>query len=358
MMLADMGASVVTIDRPTPPERLASRPELDTLNRGRGSVILDLKDEEQAASARQLVGHADVLLEGFRPGVMERLGLGPDELITAHPRLIYARMTGWGQEGPMAQQAGHDINYISLTGALLAIGSEGSPPPPPLNLIGDFGGGGMLVVVGILAALLERNSSGCGQVVDAAMIDGTALLLAQVASWRAMGVWSDRRGGNVLDGGAYFYRCYACSDGGYVAVGALEEVFHDNLLRTLGLDISLFGDRLNPDNWPARCRVLEELFRSRPRDAWATIFRGEDACVTPVLSIDEAPAYSANANRQLHLDTRPASPPAPAPRFSRTPSSAGASPAEPGLGAGLETLLSWGVDARLLESIGVSVVRS
>lgn len=350
MLLADLGASVVRIERPAAADKIVGNPELDTLNRGRGAIVVDLKTEAGRKFALELAGSVDVLLEGFRPGVMERLGLGPDALTEANPRLIYARMTGWGQKGPLSSTAGHDINYLSMTGALLAIGDPTQAPPPPLNLVSDFGGGGMLVVVGILAAAVERARSGVGQVVDASMLDGTALLLAQVASWRRIGEWHGERAANLLDGGAYFYRCYSCSDGGFVAVGALERQFHDNLVRGLGFDPADFADRLERSTWADRAERFASVFRERPRDAWADFFKDREACVTPVLSMDEAPMHPANREHGLYLDSQPAAPPASAPRFSRTPGIATLPPVDP-FTLGLSTLASWGLDPRSLERI-------
>lgn len=347
MMLADMGADILRIERPDKGESLIESPAADTLFRGRPSLVLDLKNPDGTAAARALAGHADVVLEGYRPGVMEHLGLGPDELIAEHPRLIYARITGWGQSGPLARSAGHDINYISLTGALLAIGIEGEPPPPPLNLVGDFGAGGMMAVAGILAALVERQSSGRGQVVDSAMVDGTALLLAQVASLRSMGLWSTERGGNLLDGGSYFYRCYRCADGRFVAVGALEEKFHNAFIERLGLDVADYDNRLDPAHWPKRAATIAAIFERENRDFWEARFEGTDACVTPVLSMDEAPAHSANRERALHVDLSPASAPSAAPRFSRTPSTVGAQ----GAAATADQLRAWGLPHGLLQAL-------
>lgn len=347
MVLADMGAHVLRIDRPDKGETLTQSKGADTLFRGRSSLTLDLKDPARARSARALAKHADVVLEGYRPGVMEHLGLGPDELLADHPGLVYARITGWGQSGPLAKSAGHDINYISLTGALLAIGTEGEPPPPPLNLVGDFGAGGMMAVAGILAALVERQSSGRGQVVDAAMIDGTTLLLAQVTSLRTLGLWSDRRGANLLDGGSYFYRCYRCADGGFVAVGALERKFHDAFIEGLGLDPADFDNRLDPAHWSERAARIAAIFERQDRAHWERWFDGTDACVTPVLSMDEAPAHPANRERAVHVDASPAAAPSAAPRFSRTPSSAGPE----GGAITAEELRRWEVPGDLVQAL-------
>ncbi|WP_300973641.1 CaiB/BaiF CoA-transferase family protein [Sphingomonas sp. LHG3406-1] len=342
MMLADQGADVLRIERRDATGHLAGDPRLDTLNRGRGSICLDLKTEEGRDFAAMLSERCDILLEGYRPGVMERLGLGPDRLCAANERLIYARMTGWGQQGPIAGQAGHDINYMALTGALHAMGPAGAPPVPPLNLVADFGGGGMLVVNGILAALVERSRSGRGQVVDAAMVDGVALLMAQIASWQAMGFWRDERGTNVLDGSAYFYRCYETADGGHVAVGALEKPFHDILIEGLGLDPAEFTDHLSPGRWVERSERLERIFRTRSRDEWVAHFDGKDACLSPVLTIAEAPLHPANRERQLMAGLGAGWSPAAAPRLSRTPAAPGTPPLPPGEG-GQAAIQRWGV---------------
>ena len=267
---------------------------------------------------RQLVAHADALIEGFRPGVMERLGLGPDVCLGLKPSLVYGRMTGWGQTGPLALRAGHDINYIGLSGALNAIGEADRPPPPPLNLVGDYGAGAMMLAVGVLAALREAATSGQGQVVDAAMTDGSAVLMSLFYAFRATGVWTDTRSANMLDGGAPYYRCYACADGKFVAVGALEPVFFAKLLTGLGLEPNEFVQS-DETGWPAMRERFATLFASAPRDHWTRVFEGVDACVTPVLDMDEAPAHPHNAARSAFFKHDGAVQPAPAPRFSRTP---------------------------------------
>lgn len=338
MMLADLGASVLRIDRPGAPLISAGDPQLDTLNRGRPSLALDLKAPEAMATLTELVARADVIIEGYRPGVAERLGLGPDALHGINPRLVYARMTGWGQTGPLAQKAGHDINYLALTGGLHMIGPADRPPPPPLNLVGDFGGGGMFAVTGILAALVERTASGKGQVIDCAMVDGATTLLAQAYAWRDMGFWSDERGANLLDGGAYFYRCYQTADGGYLAVGAIEPQFHQAFIEGLGLDPADFADHMDRRHWPSRAERIAEVIAARPRDEWVSVFDAFDACVSPVLTPAEAPAYPANAQRGLFVDGAPA----PAPRLSRTPGRAGR-PSVSGEG-GREALRDWGIN--------------
>ncbi len=316
MLLADLGADVVRVTRPGTPAA-----PLDTLLRGRTELAADLKDDGDRATVRELADRADVLVEGFRPGVTERLGLGPDDCLARNPRLVYARMTGWGQDGPLAQRAGHDINYLSLTGGLHAIGEPGRRPVPPLNLVADFGGGSLYLVMGVLAALLERQTSGQGQVVDAAMVDGASSLLAMAQSFRAMGVWADERGVNLLDGGAPFYRTYACGDGRYVAVGCLEPQFFAAFVAGLGVELPPQGDR---DRWPEMTEAIAAALLTRSRDAWGEVFAGTDACVTPVLGLAEAPHDPHLAARGSQVEQAGAVVPAAAPRLSRTPGVAGA----------------------------------
>jgi len=271
------------------------------------------------ALVRDLATKADVIIEGYRPGAMERLGLGPDTLCEANERLIYARMSGWGQTGPLASRAGHDINYLALTGALHPIGPKDGPPTPPVNLVGNFGGGGTFLAMGVLAALLERERSGKGQILDVAMVDGVSVLLTQMAGWMQMGLWNKGRGDNLLDGSAYFYRAYETADGRHMAVGALEREFHDCFIGGLGLDAADFGDYLNPAVWPARARRIEALFRLRSQRDWCTIFDELDACVSPVLTFHEAADHPANRARHVHTHSGSSLQPAPAPRFSRSP---------------------------------------
>ncbi|MBK0397930.1 CoA transferase [Limibaculum sp. M0105] len=313
MLLADMGADVVKIARPS-----AARGPLieDTgaaaMDRGKRIVTLDLKADEGRAAALSLAARADGLIEGLRPGVMERLGLGPAEAQAANPRLCYVRVTGWGQGGPLAQTAGHDINYIALTGALHAIGEPERPPVPPLNLVGDFGGGGMLAALGMLGGLIEAARTGRGPVVDAAMVDGAASQMAFIYAWTASGVWRDRRGDNLLDGAAPFYRCYACACGGYVAVGAIEPQFFRAMMEGVGLDPDTW-DQAERARWPELAEALAERFATRDRDAWAARFAGSDACVTPVLALGEAAAHPHIADRATIGGIPPM--PGPAPRF-------------------------------------------
>jgi len=343
MMLADMGAEVLRIDRRGAHAFGGGDERHNYLNRSRPSIELDLKSGEDLALALELVGKADVLVEGFRPGAMERLDLGPDRLTKLNQRLIYARMTGWGQTGPLAHKAGHDINYLSLTGGLYLMGPHDGPPVPPINLAANFGGGGMMMLSGILAALVERSTSGRGQVVDAAMLDGASLLLTQIFAWSRMGRWHEGRGGNVLDGSAYFYRCYETADSGFIAVGALEPQFHAAFVTGLGLDPAEFGDHLDPSHWAERAARIEPIVRARTRDQWVAHFDGLDACVTPVLSPEEALKHPANVERQVHVAINGELQPAPAPRLSRTPAEISSAPGLPGEG-GEARLKAWGVD--------------
>jgi alpha-methylacyl-CoA racemase len=313
MLLAELGADVLRIDRPGA-GGLILRPEDDVLNRSRPSAAVDLKSAAGRDVVLRLVETADVLIEGLRPGVTERLGIGPADCSARNPRLVYARMTGWGQDGPLAQRAGHDINYLGLTGALHAIGAA-DKPVPPLNIGADFGGGSMFLVVGILAALLERSTSGEGQVVDAAMVDGASSLITMVYGLLGAGLWRDARQTNLLDGGAPFYDTYACADGEHVAVGALEPQFYAALLEGLGLTGRLPGGQHSVEHWPEHRRLIGAVLATRTRDEWAAHFADSDACLTPVLGLTEAPAHPHNSARGTFVDGQPA----PAPRFSRTP---------------------------------------
>jgi alpha-methylacyl-CoA racemase len=339
MLLADLGAEVLRVDRPA-----ASRPAWPTvLARGRRSVVVDLKHPDGAAVVLDLVASADALVEGFRPGVVERLGIGPDACLARNPRLVYGRVTGWGQEGPWRLAAGHDIDYVALAGALHPIGQAGGPPVPPLNLVGDFGGGGMLLALGVVAALLEAGRSGRGQVVDAAMVDGAALLTAQFHELLAAGLWREERGANLLDGGAPFYGVYETADGRHLAVGALEPQFFAELLRRLGLDAGDLPDQLDRDGWPVLRERLAGLFRTRTRDQWCELLAGTDACVAPVLGLGEAPAHPHNRARGTFVEVGGVTQPAPAPRFSRTPPGPPSPPAPPGAHTD-QALADWGVD--------------
>ncbi len=311
MLLADMGAEVLRLDRLGAPTH-SSEPLL----RGRPVIGIDLKQPAGAQFAMEVIERADVLIEGFRPGVMERLGLGPEACLDRNASLIYARVTGWGQDGPMAPMAGHDIDYLALAGALWAVGEAGRPPPPPLNLVADFGGGGMLLAFGITAALVERGRSGKGQVIDAAMVDGVALLTAMLHGHRAAGIWADAREANLLDGGAPFYRTYETADGGYMAVGAIESKFYAEFIGRLGIEVDP-AEQYDRASWPATTRRIAARFREQPRAAWTELYAGTDACVVPVLAPGEAPADPHLGSRGTFITVDGVTQPAPAPRFSR-----------------------------------------
>ncbi len=317
MMLADHGAEVIRIDRP------GSRPDArDPLLRSRTFLAHDLKSEEGRAAVLALLADADGLIEGFRPGVLERLGLAPETLLAANPKLVIGRMTGWGQTGPWAQAAGHDINYIALAGALHAFGRAGEQPTPPINMVGDFGGGGMLLAFGMVAALLHARGTGQGQVIDCAMTDGAALLMSMIWGFRAHGMWSEERGTNLLDTGAPMYDTYETADGKWLAVGALEPQFYAELRRRTGLDSDPeFDAQMDRARWPALKAKVAALLRTRSREEWCAIFDGSDACVAPVLSMGEAPAHPHNAARGTFIEVNGVMQPAPAPRFSATPGS-------------------------------------
>ena len=318
MILGDLGADVVRVDRPSGALRLGSPELADPTLRGRRRVAANIKEPEGTETVLRLVEHADVLLEGFRPGVTERLGVGPADCHARNPRLVYARMTGWGQDGPLAQRAGHDINYISLTGSLHAIGRRGERPVPPLNLVGDFGGGSMLLVVGVLAALWEAQRSGQGQVVDAAMVDGVSTLNQMFWGFLAQKFWVDEPDSNMLDGHAPFYDTYTCADGKHVAVGALEPQFYAALLAGLGLADAGLPPQQDRERWPELRARFTAAFGSRTRDEWAAVFDGTDACVTPVLSFGEAAAHPHLTARATIVERDGVPQAAPAPRFSRT----------------------------------------
>jgi alpha-methylacyl-CoA racemase len=314
MLLADMGAEVVTLDRVGAKKNLKS-----VAGRGRKVVELDLKDKASIAQVLDLLASADALIEGFRPGVMERLGLGPDVVLAKNPRLVYGRMTGWGQEGPLAQAAGHDINYISVTGALSAIGPK-EKPAPPLNLVGDFGGGALYLVVGVLAALLEAKKSGKGQVVDAAMCDGAASLMSMFFDMMAAGRWIEGRESNFLDGGAHFYGVYECACGNFVSIGSIEPQFYALLRQLAGLTDAGFDAQMDRKAWPALKRKLIDVFKTKTREEWCKLMEGTDVCFAPVLTMAEAPDHPHMAARKIFVNRHGVTQPAPAPRFSRTPS--------------------------------------
>ena len=315
MVLADLGAEIIRVDRAS---AIGTGSKQDAANRGKKSIAVDLKSEEGVEVVLKLVETADAIFEGFRPGVMERLGLGPDVCLERNERIVFGRMTGWGQEGPLANAAGHDINYISLTGALAAIGRPGSPPVPPLNLIGDFGGGGMLLALGLLAALLESKESKKGQVVDAAMTDGSALLMTMIYSMYSSGMWKTSMGSNLLDGGSHFYDTYECKDGKFISLGSIEPQFYALLCQIAELDESIFGKQMSRDSWPEQKEAIKKIILDKTRDEWCELMEGTDVCFAPVLDMSEAPKHPHNIERKTFIDLEGVTQPAPAPRFSRT----------------------------------------
>ena len=339
MLLADMGADVLVIDRPANTDLGLKRERwYDVMMRGKRSVTLDLKRKESAEAALQLLTRADCLIEGMRPGVMERLGLGPERALEKNPKLVYGRMTGWGQDGPLAPRAGHDINYIALAGVLHAFGRKGEAPLPPLNLVGDFGGGGMLLGFGVACALLEAARSGRGQVVDAAMVEGASLLGAMFAGFLASKNWSEERGTNILDTGAPWYNVYETKDGKHVSIGSIETRFYEELLQKLGVpDLGQHQRQA----WPQMKAQFEKAFKTKTRDEWCRVFEGSDACFAPVLSWSEARRDPHNAFRKSFVNVSEVEQPAPAPRFSRTPGEVRRAPPERGEG-GAQALREWG----------------
>lgn len=354
MMLADMGAEVIRIDRkpvagaPNPFPMLNTR--FDVMARGRRSLALNLKQPAARETVLKLIEQADILIEGFRPGVMERLGLGPDACMARNARLVYGRITGWGQHGPLAQAAGHDLNYIALTGMLAAMGRAGEVPPVPLNLVGDFGGGGMMLAFGVLCAALEAKTSGKGQVVDAAMTDGAALLGAMVYGFKAHGSWSPERGANLLDGGAPFYDSYACQDGKFITVGAIEPQFYALMLQLAGIDDPQFNAQMDRAQWPELKAKLAALFATRARAQWCELLEGTDVCFAPVLDMDEAPLHPHNAARATFVEIDGVTQPAPAPRFSRTAPGVARGPS--GVGDDSEAVLrDWGWSEGEIDSL-------
>jgi alpha-methylacyl-CoA racemase len=357
MLLADMGADVLVIDRPTPSDLGLERERwYDVMMRGKRSVTLDLKSPSAKEAALELIGRADALIEGFRPGVMERLGLGPEPSLERNPRLIYGRMTGWGQSGPLAPRAGHDINYIALAGVLNAFGRKGEAPALPLNLIGDFGGGGMLLGFGVACALVEAQRSGLGQVVDAAMVDGASLLAAMFSGFLASKSWSEERGTNTLDGGAPWYDVYETKDRKYVAIGAIETKFYQELVSKL--ELRNLPEQHDRARWPELRARFAECFASRTRDEWCKLFDGSDACFAPVLSFSEARRDPHNTARAGFIEVAGIVQPAPAPRFSRTRASVDRAPPERGQG-GREALADWDFSAneiQQLESRGLGTI--
>jgi alpha-methylacyl-CoA racemase len=345
MMLADMGAEVIRVDRKTAPGADNPFPMLgtkfDVMARGRRSLALDLKQPAAKEVLLQLLDQADVVLEGFRPGVMERLGFGPEVCHERNPKLVYGRVTGWGQHGPLAQSAGHDLNYIALTGMLHAMGRADTPPAPPLNLVGDFGGGGMMMAFGVVCAVLEARGSGKGQVVDAAMTDGAALLGAMMYGLRAFGSWNDGREDNLLDGGAPFYDTYACADGKFVSIGSIEPQFYALLLKLTGASDPAFDAQMDHHQWPQMKQRFTGLFKTRSRDAWCALMEGTDVCFAPVLDMAEAPRHPHNQARGTFIEVDGVTQPAPAPRFSRSVAQVGGAASRPGADSAA-ILADWG----------------
>ncbi len=353
MMLADMGAEVVRVERakavngPAP-----GTPHFDVLLRGRRNIAIDLKHPEGVVTLLDLVASADGLIEGFRPKVMERLGIGPDVCLDRNPRLVFGRMTGWGQSGSFADAAGHDINYISLAGALAHFGRAGQPPVPPLNMVGDFGGGGMFLAYGVVCALLEAQRSGRGQVVDAAMVDGAAVLMSMFWSFRSIGLFDeDQRGTNLLDTGAHFYDVYQCADGGFISIGSIEPQFYAELLRLTGLEGDAeFARQMDKSAWPHLKKRLAELFATKSRDQWCALMETTDVCFAPVLTMSEAAQHPHNVDRGTFVDVAGIMQPAPAPRFSRTSAELTMPPAHPGQHS-VEILRDWGFGAARIDEL-------
>lgn len=342
MLLADMGAEVVRVDRlATSGLGIPVPPKYDLLNRNKRSIAVDIKSPEGLAAVGRLIDQADVVIEGFRPGVMERIGLGPEPCLARNPKLVFGRMTGWGQDGPLAHTAGHDLNFIALTGVLSAIGRKGEPPAIPLNLIGDFGGGSLYLAMGILAAVFSARQSGVGQVVDAAVVDGTANLLTLLYGYRQMGEWVNRRGENITDSGAPFYDVYQTADDLYVSVAPVEAKFYRELLQRVGIADEALPEQDDRSGWDLIRARLSDLFRTRTRDEWSALLEGSDACYAPVLDIDECMAHPHNVARKIYVDIDGVINPAPAPRFSATPSSLYRKPPAPGADTD-ETLADWG----------------
>ncbi len=351
MMLADAGAEIIRIDRPPQTGRPdTTQPRFDVLNRGRRSIALDLKSARGVETVLRLLDRADVLFEGFRPGVAERLGLGPEVCLERNPRLVYGRMTGWGQSGPMAKLAGHDINYIAMAGALNSIGPAGGKPVPPLSLVGDFGGGGMFLAYGIMCALVERASSGKGQVVDAAMVDGAAALMAITFAIHSLGYWEDRRGANVLDGGAHFYNTYETKDGKYISIGSVEPHFYDGLLGSLGLRGQDLPPQMERAHWPMMTEKFQTIFKSKTREEWCAILFDADVCFAPVLDLTEVPQSDHARARLSFAAVDGIVQPTPAPRFSRTATQLGLPPAFPGEHSDT-ALLDWGFSREEIGSL-------
>ncbi len=352
MILADMGAEVISVDRITSAGRGSSA---DIASRGKKSIAIDIRKEEGQEIIKKLILNADVLIEGFRPGVMEKNNLGPDDLLKINPKLIFGRMTGWGQSGPLANAAGHDINYIALSGVLGAIGKKDSPPPPPLNLIGDFGGGGMLLALGVCAALNTVNKEGKGQVIDAAMTEGSALLMSMMYGMLNSGIWIDDRDSNLLDGAAHFYGCYECKDGKYISIGSIEPQFYSLLKEKMKIDEQIFDNQMDKESWPILRKNLETRFMDKTRDEWCEIMEGTDICFAPVLSMKEAMNHKHNLERQSFFTLENVAQPSPAPKFSHTKSEVSNPPVKVGTHT-KEIIESLGLKNQIEELISEKII--
>ena len=352
MILADMGAEVISVERITAAGRGSSS---DIASRGKKSIAVDIRKPEGQDIIKKLVESADVLIEGFRPGVMEKNNLGPDELLNINPRLIFGRMTGWGQNGPLANAAGHDINYIALSGVLGAIGKKDTPPPPPLNLIGDFGGGGMLLALGVCAALNTVNKEGKGQVIDAAMTEGSALLMSMMYGMLNSGIWTDTRDSNLLDGAAHFYGCYECKDGKFVSIGSIEPQFYSLLREKMNIDEDIFDNQMDKNSWPALRENLETRFKEKTRDEWCQIMEGTDICFAPVLSMNEAINHEHNIERKSFFELDNVTQPSPAPKFSYSESEVSHPPVKVGTHT-KEIMISLGLEEKFTELTSQQII--
>jgi len=352
MILADMGAEVISVERITAAGRGSSA---DIASRGKKSIAVDIRKPEGQDIIKKLVESADVLIEGFRPGVMEKNNLGPDELLKINPKLIFGRMTGWGQNGPLANAAGHDINYIALSGVLGAIGKKETPPPPPLNLIGDFGGGGMLLALGVCAALNTVNKEGKGQVIDAAMTEGSALLMSMMYGMLNSGIWTDSRDSNLLDGAAHFYGCYECKDGKFVSIGSIEPQFYSLLREKMNIDEDIFDNQMDKNSWPALRENLENRFKEKTRDEWCQIMEGTDICFAPVLSMNEAINHEHNVERKSFFDLDNVVQPSPAPKFSYSESEVSHPPVKVGTHT-KEIMISLGLEEKFTELTSQQII--
>ena len=352
MILADMGAEVISVERITAAGRGSSA---DIASRGKKSIAVDIRKPEGQEIIKKLIDSADVLIEGFRPGVMEKNNLGPDALLNINPKLIYGRMTGWGQSGPLANAAGHDINYIALSGVLGAIGKKESPPPPPLNLIGDFGGGGMLLALGVCAALNTVNKEGKGQVIDAAMTEGSALLMSMMYGMLSSGIWTDSRDSNLLDGAAHFYGCYECKDGKFVSIGSIEPQFYALLREKMNIDEDIFDNQMDKTSWSALRENLEIRFKEKTRDEWCEIMEGTDICFAPVLSMSEAIKHDHNVERNSFFNLDNVIQPSPAPKFSYSKSEVSHPPVKVGTHT-KEIMSSLGLDEEVIEYVSKEII--